>query len=102
MEGLGTWGGTIIYLAVFFGIIYFLMIRPQQKQQKQRTKMLNAIKVDDQVVTIGGVYGKVTKMKDEIITLRIADKVEVRMDKGAVGRIVGRDNFDDEPERKRL
>ncbi|NLC76183.1 MAG: preprotein translocase subunit YajC, partial [Clostridia bacterium] len=61
MEGLGQWGGTIIYLAVFFGIIYFLMIRPQQKQQKQRMEMLNSVKVNDRIITIGGIHGKIVK-----------------------------------------
>ncbi|HHW08110.1 MAG TPA: preprotein translocase subunit YajC [Clostridia bacterium] len=88
MEGLGQWGGTIIYLAVFFGIIYFLMIRPQQKQQKQRMEMLNSVKVNDRIVTIGGMHGRITKIKDDVITVRIADKVEVEMEKQAIGRVI--------------
>jgi preprotein translocase subunit YajC len=91
MEGLGQWGGTIIYLAVFFGIIYFLMIRPQQKQQKQRIEMLNSAKVNDRVVTIGGIHGRIVKMTDDMITLRVADKVEIEMDKNAIGRITGKE-----------
>lgn len=89
MEGLGQWGGTIIYLAVFFGIIYFLMIRPQQKQQKQRNEMLNSAKVNDRIVTIGGLHGRIVKMKDDVITVRVADKVEIEMEKQAIGRILG-------------
>lgn len=92
MEGLGQWGGTIIYLAVFFGIIYFLMIRPQQKQQKQRMEMLNSVKVNDRIITIGGIHGKIVKMKDDVITVRIADKVEIEMEKTAIGRIAGKEN----------
>ncbi|HHY60955.1 MAG TPA: preprotein translocase subunit YajC [Clostridia bacterium] len=88
MEGLGQWGGTIIYLAVFFGIIYFLMIRPQQKQQKQRMQMLNSVKVNDRIVTIGGIHGRITKIKDDIITVRIADKVEIELEKQAIGRVL--------------
>lgn len=88
MEGLGQWGGMIIYLAVFFGIIYFLMIRPQQKQQKQRMQMLNSVKVNDRIVTIGGIHGRITKIKDDIITVRIADKVEIELEKQAIGRVL--------------
>lgn len=88
MEGLGQWGVTIIYLAVFFGIIYFLMIRPQQKQQKQRMQMLNSVKVNDRIVTIGGIHGRITKIKDDIITVRIADKVEIELEKQAIGRVL--------------
>lgn len=92
MEGLGQWGGTVIYLAVFFAIIYFLMIRPQQKQQKQRQEMLSSVKMNDRIVTIGGIHGRVVKMREDLITIRIADKIEIEMDKVAVGRIAGDDN----------
>ena len=65
------WTGTILYLGVFFAIIYFLMIRPQQKQQKQRQQMLGSVKVNDRIVTIGGIHGRVLKMKDDILTIRL-------------------------------
>ncbi|HHX50448.1 MAG TPA: preprotein translocase subunit YajC [Clostridia bacterium] len=85
------WTGTILYLGVFFAIIYFLMIRPQQKQQKQRQQMLGSVKVNDRIVTIGGIHGRVLKMKDDILTVRIADKTEIEIEKSAVGRIAGRE-----------
>lgn len=92
MEGFSQWGGTILYLAVFFGIIYFLMIRPQQKQQKQRQQMLDSAKVNDRIITIGGIHGRIVKMKDDMITVRIADKVEIEMEKSAIGRIAGKED----------
>jgi preprotein translocase subunit YajC len=88
---LQQWTGTILYLGVFFAIIYFLMIRPQQKQQKQRQQMLGSVKVNDLIVTIGGIHGRVLKMKDDILTIRIADKTEIEIEKSAVGRIAGRE-----------
>jgi preprotein translocase subunit YajC len=88
---LQQWTGTILYLGVFFAIIYFLMIRPQQKQQKQRQQMLGSVKVNDRIVTIGGIHGRVLKMKDDILTIRIADKTEIEIEKSAVGRIAGRE-----------
>jgi len=87
MEGMGLF----IYIAVFFAIIYFLMIRPQQQQQKKRKQMLEDLRVDDAIVTIGGVHGKVTKMREDYITVKIADKVEVDFDKVAVGYIKGKE-----------
>ncbi|MEW6621744.1 MAG: preprotein translocase subunit YajC [Bacillota bacterium] len=86
MEG----AGAFIYIAIFFAILYFLMIRPQQKQQKKRKKMLEELRVDDAIVTIGGMHGRITKLRDDSFTLRISDKVEVEFDKSAVGYVKGK------------
>jgi len=83
--------GTFVYIGIFFAILYFLMIRPQQKQQKKRKEMLEDIKVNDAIVTIGGMHGRITKMRDNQITLRIADKVEVDFDKSAIGYVLGKE-----------
>ncbi|WP_028309418.1 preprotein translocase subunit YajC [Desulfitibacter alkalitolerans] len=87
MEG----AGAFIYIAIFFAILYFLMIRPQQKQQKKRKQMLEELKVDDAIVTIGGIHGRITKMREDYITVRIADKIEVDFDKTAVGYVKGKE-----------
>lgn len=87
MEG----AGAFIYIAIFFAILYFLMIRPQQKQQKKRKLMLEELKVDDAIVTIGGLHGRITKLRDDQFTLRIADKLEVDFDKTAVGYVKGKE-----------
>jgi preprotein translocase subunit YajC len=84
--------GAFIYIAIFFAILYFLMIRPQQKQQKKRKQMVEDLRVDDAIVTIGGIHGRITKLKEDNFTLRIADKVEVEFDKTAVGYVKGKDN----------
>ncbi len=83
--------GTIIYFGLFIAILYFLMIRPQQKQQKQRREMLGKLEVNDKVVTVGGIHGKIIKMDDDTIVLRIADKVEVKFDKKSVACVVNKD-----------
>ncbi|MGI9860166.1 preprotein translocase subunit YajC [Moorella naiadis] len=85
------WGGTIFYLVIFMGILYFLMIRPQQKQQKQRQAMLASLKVDDRVVLAGGLHGRITKIKDNTMMVRIADKVEVEVDKAGVAYVPGQE-----------
>lgn len=85
------WGGTILYLVFLFAIMYFLMIRPQKKQQQKRQEMIDSLKVNDAVVTIGGINGKVMKIKEDKVTLRIADKVEVDFEKSAISRVLGKE-----------
>lgn len=81
----------VLYFVVFFGIMYFLMIRPQQKQAKKRQALLNGIKVRDQIITAGGIYGKITKIKDNSVILQIADKVEVEVAKSGIISVENRD-----------
>lgn len=84
------WTGTLFYMLIFMGILYFLMIRPQQKQQKKRMEMLNSLKVDDRVVISGGIHGRITKFKDDLtLMVRIADRVEIEVDKAAVTYVPG-------------
>lgn len=88
---MDAWGGSIFYLVIFFAIIYFLMIRPQQIQQKKRREMLANLKVNDHIITVGGIHGRITRLKEDRITVRIADKVEVEMEKTAVAAVAGRE-----------
>ena len=62
---------------LIFGIFYFLLIRPQQKKQKEHTVALEALKAGDEVLTTGGIYGKVVKVDGERVIIEIADKVKV-------------------------
>jgi len=89
MQGSTT--SLILYFVVFFGIMYFLMIRPQQKQKKQREALLSSVKVRDRVITSGGMYGKVMKMKDKTVMLQIADKVEIEILKSSILSVENRD-----------
>jgi len=72
-------------------IFYFLLIRPQQKRQKEMQKMLQSIKKGDRVVTASGLYGTVVGVKDDIVVLTIADNVKVEMMKNAVTAITARE-----------
>ncbi|MFZ3172266.1 MAG: preprotein translocase subunit YajC [Carboxydocellales bacterium] len=76
---------NFLSVAVFIGIFYFLLIRPQQKQAKKKKELLESLETKDQVVTIGGIYGTIMKVKDKTIILKIADKVEIEVLKSAVG-----------------
>ena len=69
-------------------IFYFLMIRPQQKRQREVQKMLSAVKKGDRVLTASGLYGTVAGVKDDVLVLQIADNVKVEMVKSAVTGVV--------------
>lgn len=78
----------LLMMVVFFGIFYFLLIRPQQKKNKQIQKMRSELKVGDNIITIGGVHGKVLNIKDEVLTLEVgADKAKLQISKWAVGSV---------------
>ena len=64
----GSWM-SIIMLVALFAVMYFVMIRPQQKKEKELKAMRDALKVGDEVVTIGGIYGKIIKVKEDRVTL---------------------------------
>ncbi len=76
--------GMLPPLLAMFAIFYFLLIRPQQKKQKERDSMLDSLKEGNNVLTTGGLYGKIKKIKDDVITLQIADNVRVKISKDSV------------------
>jgi len=71
-----------------FAIMYFLIIRPQQKQRKDREALLSAIKKGDRVVTSSGLYGTVVGLSEHTVTLKVADQVKLEFERSAIGRIV--------------
>ncbi|HZK84655.1 MAG TPA: preprotein translocase subunit YajC [Desulfosporosinus sp.] len=81
----------VLYFAVFFGIMYFLMIRPQQKQAKKRQALLSGIRARDQIITAGGLYGKIIKVKDNSVILQIAEKIEVEVAKSGIVSVENRE-----------
>lgn len=89
--------GTFLYLLVFIGIMYFMMIRPQQKQNKARQQMLSNLEKGDRIVTAGGIHGKITSLKDETVNVEIAPNVVVTLQKSGVSFI--RDEEEDKPKK---
>jgi len=85
--GFGDWS-FIVMMVVIFGIFYFLMIRPQQKKQKELKAMLDNLAYGDTVMTTGGIHGKVTGLADAVVTLEIADKVRIKIARSAIGAIL--------------
>ena len=84
----GSVTGMFIQLALIFLIFYILLIRPQQKKIKQQEAMLAAIKKGDEVITNGGVYGKVVEAEPFDLTLEIADGVRIKMVRSMVREVV--------------
>lgn len=83
--------GSIIPLILIFGIMYFLLIRPQQQKLKQHKAMVEGVRRGDQVITQGGIFGKVTKVKDDgEIEVEIATGVKVRVVKATLSQVVSK------------
>lgn len=80
----GSATSSLIMMALFAVVFYFLLIRPQSKRQKEHKSMLESIQKGDEVVTNGGILGKVTKMTDSFIVLTVASGVEMKFQKHAI------------------
>ena len=78
--GLSMW----IMLALIFVVMWFFMIRPQRKQQKEMENFRNALKNGDKVVTIGGIYGTIAEVKDNYVLLEVDKDVKIRVNKQAI------------------
>lgn len=79
---------TLLFFGLMFAAMYFLMIAPQRKKQKEHEKMLAALQTGDEIVTTGGMYGQITNVKDDRFVLRIADNTKVEVGKGFVHAVV--------------
>ncbi len=78
----------IVPMALMIAIFYFILIRPQQRREKERRAMLEAIKVGDRVLFGGGLLGIVTGIKDKTFTIKIADNVRVEVVRSAVTQVI--------------
>ena len=100
-DGGGSGAGSSLPMFIFLGgliiLMYLFMLRPQSKQRKEHQQMLDVLKKGDKVVTIGGIYGIVTNVKDKIVTVKIADNVKVEMLRSGIAQVVtSRDEIKDE------
>ena len=78
----------LIMILLMVGVFYFFMIRPQMKRQKEMKVMLEALAAGDEVITVGGILGKVTAVKDQYVTVEIVAGTEVQMQKNAVTSVL--------------
>jgi preprotein translocase subunit YajC len=89
----GQGGGMMMigYMAIIFALFYFMMIRPQMKKEKERKKMIAEIKTGDRVVFSGGILGSVANVKEQTFVIKIADNVKIEVARGAVARVIEKD-----------
>ena len=73
-----------IFMGLLFAVFYFILIRPQQKRQKEHKKLLESLKKGDKVVTTGGIHGTIVGLSDTVVTTEIADKVKVKVDRNCI------------------
>jgi len=88
--GGGGFGQMIVVFGMIFAIMYFLMIRPQQKKQAEHRRMLDGLAPGDQVLTSGGLFGVVSKIREDKVWLDIAENVRVRVQRSNISSVVGR------------
>ena len=79
---------NIIMLFVFIGIFYFLLIRPQMKRQKEHKNLIQALSKGDEIVTSGGVLGKIVNVGDAFVTVEISNNIQIKVQKHAVGAVM--------------
>ncbi len=87
---------SVLYIVGLFAILYFLMIRPQQQRQKKHQEMVRNIKPDERVVTIGGIYGTIVKIKENSVIIKVADNVRIEFLKTAISQVISKE---EEPEK---
>jgi len=87
--GLGSMlSGPLPMLILMFAIFYFLLIRPQQKKAKTHREMLNNLRKGDNVLTAGGMFGRVTGLDEQVVILEIAPQVRVKVNRGSISGVV--------------
>lgn len=88
-------GGLVSFLPLIliFAVFYFMLIRPQMKRAKEHRKMVADLAKGDEVVTNGGLLGKITALDDSFVTLKLADNVEIKLQRHAVASVMPKGTF---------
>ena len=86
--GGGSMLSTLLLPIIFIGVMYFLMIRPQMKRQKEHRAMLEKLQRGDEVITSGGLAGTVSEIGDNFVSVEIASGVQVRVQRGAIANVL--------------
>lgn len=88
---MGEWSVLIIQFVIIIAVFYFLLIRPQKKQQQRIQNMLDSMQINDKVVTVGGVIGKVVKIKEDEVLIETgasAEKSQIKFQKSAISKVL--------------
>jgi preprotein translocase subunit YajC len=89
-EGGGSMVSTIIMFGAIFLIFYFMIIRPQQKKAKERTKLLSNLEKGDKVVTSGGIHGIISGLDEKTCLLQVSDNLKIKVDRSAIGQVISK------------
>jgi preprotein translocase subunit YajC len=84
----GSPASSMIFFLVIFAVFYFLLIRPQQKRAKEHRNLVASLAKGDEIVTNGGVLGKITDLNDNFITVEVADGVNVKVQRQAISSVL--------------
>jgi len=84
---------SFLPLIIIFAVFYFLLIRPQTKRAKEHKKMVSELKAGDEVVTSGGVLGRITDAGDQFLTVEVASGVELKVQRGTVSAVMPKGTF---------
>lgn len=80
----------IVYVVFLIALFYFLLIRPQRKQKQEKNKLMSTLSVGDEIYSIGGILGTVTRVKDSTVWMRVSEKTEIELLKSSVGGLYKR------------
>ena len=89
-EGGGSMVSTIIMFGAIFLIFYFMIIRPQQKKAKERTKLLSNLEKGDKVVTSGGIHGIISGLDEKTCLLQVSDNLKIKVERSAIGTVLSK------------
>lgn len=90
----GSLTDMLLPMAVIFGAFYFLLIRPQQKRQKEHAALVAALSTGDEVLTSGGIFGRISSISDHYVTLNIAENVEIKIQRSTVAQVLPKGSID--------
>lgn len=94
--GSGNGGFMILYIVALFALLYFLMIRPQKKSQDRHKQMINNLKVNDRVLTVGGITGYVRDMNDSYLYIEIADGIVIELNRQYIAMVLQEDDDEED------
>ncbi len=77
----------LIPMGLLFAMMYFLIIRPQQKKVKEHRELVGSVKIGDKVIAAGGIYGVITSVKDKSVGLKISDQVKIEVDRSSISTV---------------
>lgn len=87
--------GFLLPMLIIFGAFYFLLIRPQQKKQKAHAALVSELKIGDEIMTAGGILGRITGVSDHYAIVHIADDTEIKIQKSSISQVVPKGTFEE-------